>query len=183
MTKIERVSRYFRILFQIMLIAALALEAIIWITAPVSLNFLHALGSNIIPIGYFPYLDGQAFSTTTKLYGFLVSMIPTGIHLFILYFLIKLFRLFEQSEIFTPLNVRYIRNIGYLLLIGQLLLPIYEALIGVVITWQNVPGHRLAMVSVGTNNIGMILVALLVILISWIMAEGCKLREEQQLTI
>lgn len=33
------------------------------------------------------------------------------------------------------------------------------------------------------RSIGIILIALMVILIFWIMLEGCKIREEQQLTV
>jgi hypothetical protein len=50
-------------------------------------------------------------------------------------------------------------------------------------TWQNPPGHRAATLSLSSIDIATLLTAILIILISWIMAEGCRLREEQQLTI
>ena len=106
-----------------------------------------------------------------------------SIELYILYSLIKLFKLYEKAEIYSINSVRYIRNIGYALIITQLVNPIYEGLMGVALTWHNPTGHRFASISLDQTNIGIVLVALLVILISWIMAEGCKLREEQQLTI
>jgi hypothetical protein len=119
-----------------------------------------------------------------KLLGFFVSAILLGIALFILYFLIKLFRLYEKGEIFSFNNVRYIRNIGYVLLIGQLIAsPLNQFLMGLVLTWRNPHGHRFAAITLDQTNFGILLTALLVLLISWIMAEGYKLREEQQLTI
>ena len=124
-------------------------------------------------------------TTTTKILGFVVNLIPTGVQLFVLYFLIKLFRLYEKSEIFSLENVRYIKKVGYTLLIGQLINPIYEVLMSVTLTWNNylhgVP--RYAVITFNGTNIGILLTALMVILISWIMAEGCRLRDEQQYTI
>jgi hypothetical protein len=106
-----------------------------------------------------------------------------AIALFILSMLIKLFSLYAKGEIFSLNNVRYIKNIGYALLIGQIVHPIYQGLMGLVLTWHNPPGHRFASVTFDQVNLGILLVALLVILISWIMAEGCKLQEEQKLVI
>ncbi len=60
---------------------------------------------------------------------------------------------------------------------------LYQALIGFMLTWRNPPGHRFVSITLDQTNIGIILVALMVILISWIMLEGCKIREEQQLTV
>ena len=72
------------------------------------------------------------------------------------------------------------------LLVGQLIInPIYEGLISMLLTWDN-PAHqglRIAKIGFDQTNLGILFTALLVILISWIMAEGYQLREEQQLTI
>lgn len=76
-----------------------------------------------------------------------------------------------------------IRNIGYALLIGQIINPFYEALMGLVLTLHNPSGHRFIGFTLDQNNIGILFAALIIILISWVMAEGCQLREEQQLTI
>jgi len=106
--------------------------------------------------------------------------------MFVLYFLIKLFRQYEKGEIFLIENVRYIRNIGYTLLIGQLLNPIYDGLISADLTWGNhyvQKGMRIASVTFDNTNITVLLTSLFIILISWIMAEGYQLRAEQQLTI
>jgi hypothetical protein len=103
--------------------------------------------------------------------------------LYILYSLIKLFGLYSKGEIFSVNSVKHIRNIGYALLITQIVNPLYEGLMGLALTWHNPHGHRFASVTLNQTNLGIIFVALIVILVSWIMAEGCKLREEQQLTI
>src|SRR3990167_8519691 len=85
-------------------------------------------------------------------------------------FLFQLFGLYKQAEIFSLKNVNYIKKIGYTLLIGQLLDPFYQALMTVNLTWSIHP--KILAIGFSGTNIGIILMALLVILISWIMAEG-----------
>lgn len=185
MNKIKRISLFFRIIFQVLFIAFPIFLIIGWINAPESLNiFANVIKMNVIPPSYTSMgAILHKLSAAEKLLGFLINSVPLLIELFILYSLIKLFRLFERGEIFSINNVRYIRNIGYGLLAGQLLDPIYESIMGLFLTWYNPPGHRLITVTFDQTNFGTLLTALLVILISWIMAEGCKLREEQQLTV
>lgn len=183
MNKIKKTSLFFRILFQIIFVLLPIILLIAWMNAPTPLTiFGNAITMDFIPHGI-PILNPM--TTMTKIFGFLVSLIPMLVNLFVLYFLIKLFRLYEQGEIFTANNVRYIRNTGYALLIGQLLNPIYQALLSLVLTWNNPPhrGLRVISISLDGTNIGILLMSLLIILISWIMAEGYKLKEDQQLTI
>jgi hypothetical protein len=182
MHKIQRVSFIFRVLFQIIFILLPLLQIFVWIQAP------HPLGEH----SQFAYhylnhhlqtLVLHDISVQEKLLGFLISSIPLAVELFIVFFLIKLFKRYEQGEIFSFENVKTIRNIGYTLLVSQLLNPIYEGLMSLLLTWHNPPGHRIAVVSFGTPNLVTIITALLVILISWIMAEAFKLQEEQIYTI
>lgn len=183
MQRIQRVSLFFRILFQLSIIIIPTSLIFFWIKGPTPVPIFPNFGVflNFIPKGIQII---HSLSPWEKFSGFLISMIPTSINLITLYFLLKLFRLYEQGEIFSINNVRYLRNIGYVLLIGELLAePIYQALISGVLTWGNGHGHRFIQITMGGSNLGMILLAFFIILISWIMAEGCKLREEQQLTI
>ena len=181
MDKIKRISFIFRVLFQIIFAVILFLPIIGWIQAPQP--FLFSIGSiSVIPEAYQKWII-QPLGANTKLLAFIVDMVPTIVELLIVYFLIKLFRLYEQGEIFSLKNVRYIRNVGYGLLIYQLLMPIRQFLLGFILTWHNPPGLRYAVVAINGTNVGIVLTALIIILISWIMAEGYKLREEQQLTI
>ena len=185
MNKIQRVSLFFRVLFQITFIVLPLFLAISWIEAPKPLDLLSGtiIFDTMPAHSVYPIL--MPLTTTTKILGFVVNLIPTGVQLFVLYFLIKLFRLYEKGEIFSLENVRYIKKVGYTLLIGQLINPIYDVLLSLTLTWNNhlhgIP--RYAMVEFSGTNFGILLTALMVILISWIMAEGCRLRDEQQYTI
>lgn len=182
MNKIRRVSLIFRILFQITFIVMPILLAIEWLNMPKHTYFHGIMIADVMSHQY-PVLG--PFSLLRKTLGFFVDCIPLAINLLVIYFLIKLFRLYEQGEIFSIKNVNYIRNIGYILLIGQCVHPIYDALMSIILTWNNhlYGAKRYIVISFSGTNLGIILIALLVILVSWIMAEGCKLREESQLTI
>ncbi|MDX1900383.1 MAG: DUF2975 domain-containing protein [Gammaproteobacteria bacterium] len=184
MNKIQRVSVFFRVAFQIAFVALPILLAIAWINAPKPFIAMQGLiNINFIPKMY-EHSVLHVLSRAELFEGFLVSCLPALVQLYILYSLINLFKLYERGNIFSLRHVDYIRNIGYALFIGQLIIaPIHEALIGIVLTIHNPPHHRFFQISLDQSNIGVLLTGLLVILISWIVAEGCKIHEEQQLTI
>jgi len=195
MNRIKNVSLFFRVIFQIIFIVLPVLLIVSWIYAPNELVFLASFAKlNAIPATYSGMhmytaqgLPEKAIlhtlSVSEKSLGCLVSAIPMLVKMFIVYSLIKLFKLYEKGEIFSITHVRYIRNIGYALLTGQLIEPFYQFVMGFILTINNPPHHRYAAITLDQTNIGILLTALLVILISWIMAEACQLREEQQLTI
>lgn len=183
MRKIKRVSMFFRFFFQFLLIALPLLLVMSWLYAPQELVWLWGVVKmNAVPS---PYLSRilHPLSSAERIYGILVSSLPLSVYLFVLYALIKLFRLYEQGEIFSLNNVRYIRQVGYALLVSQALQPFYQFIMGVVLTMHNPKGQRVAIITLDQTNVGILLTGFMVILISWMMAEGCRLREEQQLTI
>lgn len=177
MKNIKYVSLFFRLLFQNIFVCVIALYVIGWIYAPHHILWFHA-----IPTEYQAYVQDE-LAANTKVVGFLIMLIPTLLELLVLYFLIRLFRLYEKQEIFSARNVRYIKYTGYALLVEQLVKPICIFLLGFILTSNNPPGMRYAMMTISGTNIEIILTAIIIILISWIMAEGRKLNEEQQLTI
>jgi hypothetical protein len=204
MNRIKSVSLFFKIVFQIIFITLPILLIISWIYAPEELVLLAGIIKlNAIPANYAGMhaysvhgihflppasgVHGKAILHTLtigeKIIGCLVSVIPLAVHMLIVYSLIQLFNLYEKGEIFTMHHVKYIRHIGYALLAGQLIQPFYQFAMGLVLTLNNPPHYRFASITLDQTNMGILLTALLVILISWIMTEGCKLREEQQLTI
>lgn len=183
MNKIQRVSTFFKWLFLIIGIALPILSIIFWMNAPASITLVHhAFSINDIP-KWKSIQILHPLSSTTKLLGFFINLIPLTISLCVLYFLIRLFQLYEKCEIFSLKNVRYIKYIGYTLFIGQLINPIYEALLSAALTWHNPHGERMAVISFSGTNMAILLTALLIILISWIMAEGHQLAEDQKYTI
>lgn len=181
MNRIERVSLGFNLLFKGLFIALPILHLIGWTIAPQDLHFTnHIFQFNVIPKAYHVL---HPLSLLERSCGFVVGLLPLSIDLLFLYYLIRLFTNFQNTEVFSTNNVDYIRKAGLVLLFGQLVNPIYQVLIGVVVTLGNPPGHRMAAITLDQTNIGVVLLAMLIILISWLVAEGYKLRQEQQLTI
>jgi hypothetical protein len=179
MNKIQRVSLFLRVFFQIAFVSWPIVLIMYWGFAKYSIpSFAYFI--RLIPDGLEIL---HPITTTDAFWGFIIGLLPTTIIMMILYFLIKLFKLYEQSKIFTTLNVKYIKNIGITMLIGQGVNLIYEALITFALTFHNPAGHKIASITFGTFDVYNIITAIMVIVISWIMAEGCKLQEEHQLTV
>ncbi len=181
MKNIQYVSRFYKWLFQIMFCILPIIYVVFWINAPSPIfSEVYGFSMSFVPD---EILITQALTKGTKMLGFMVGLIPLSIHLFTLYFLIVLFKQFERNNIFAKINVHYIKRIGYTVLAGQLLNPLYQALISPVLTWHNPPGQRVVTITLSGTNLGLLLTSLLIILISWIMAEGYKLKEEQDYTV
>ncbi len=81
-------------------------------------------------------------------------------------------------------NAQCYYQIGKLLFFDALLAqPISGCLWVMAVTLSNPVGSRYFCIYLGTPNIMALLMGLLVILISWVMIEGSKIHDEQQLTI
>jgi hypothetical protein len=66
-------------------------------------------------------------SNTTKLYCFFADLIPCTLLILLLSVISKLLKAFENLQFFSEQSIRYIRQLGYVLLISQLIYPIYLA--------------------------------------------------------
>ena len=183
MNKIKRVSACLKWLMQILFVVLPLVLIMFWMGAPAPVSAIaaqHGLSITYIPHGISVV---EPLSLPTKFFGCLVSFIDLSVDLLVLYFLIRLFGLFQRGIIFSQQCVKNIRYIGFTLLVGQLLNPVTEGLLSLVLTWHNAPGHRIISLSYSSTNFGVLLLAMLVILISWVMKEGYKIKQEQQLTI
>jgi hypothetical protein len=175
MNKIQKVSRFFRYLFLLLFFLLVLYFVSSWVIFPENLGGMQFIPHNL-PI-LFP------ISTTTKGFAIALSLIPLAIELGVLYLLIRLFGFFEKSEVFSIAAVTAIKRIGYVLFIGQVIHPFYEAAISAALTWNNGPHHRMTEITFTQANAGLLLMGLMMILISWIMLEGYKLKQDQQFTI
>lgn len=180
MNRIQRVSMFFLILFQCATAILPILMIWFWIQAPEPLVNTAGFVISFIPSSIY---IAHTLAVSTKFYGFLISCIPNGITLLNLFLLIKLFKNFERGHIFIRQNVVYTRNIGVVMLVGQFLQLVYQALMSFTITFHNPSGHRVIQIGFSSWDMGVIATAVIIILVSWIMAEGYKLQEDKQLTI
>lgn len=180
--KISRLSRILKWATLIVLCGMPIFNAGYWITS--GYPFLEPWYQiNIVPkFSLMPSLADM--SALNKFCGFLVTLIPTGVSMIALGFLAKLFRLYEQLEIFSRENVQCLRRLGFTLLIGQAVYSfVYFPLISLALTISNPPGQRHISITVGDQQLAMAAIGLAIILISWIMEEGRKLQEEQAATV
>ena len=90
-----------------------------------------------------------------------------------IWILYRLFGLYEKGYVFSADTVRYIRYIGYWLIAAAVLSNAFELS---KVIWSPLPDSHLRLDEFFLGGV-------LVVLISWIMDEGRKLQEEQELTV
>ncbi|MBX9620855.1 MAG: DUF2975 domain-containing protein [Alphaproteobacteria bacterium] len=129
-------------------------------------------------------LADVAFTPLTKmiwLTGNLIGFAPLFLGLLILK---TLFTNYKSGIIFSLQNAEKYKYIGGLFLINAFLTaPLSQMFDVLTVTLSNPPGHRYITLSFGTPNIEAIFCGILILCISWVMAEGYKLQEEQSLII
>lgn len=183
MNKIQKLSRFFKKIFWIIFLGWPI--CLVWIWFGDQQHGLFAeLGFNIksfIPNNSLPIL--VSLSLATKWQGFLLSCIPVGINMFILYLFTRLFTCYEQGQIFVINSIRYLKKIGIWMFIGAAINPLYQLAMSLVLTIHNPPGHRELALGFGSEYFRNLIIAGLVFLVAYIMQEALKLQEEQQLTI
>ena len=102
----------------------------------------------------------------------------------ILYYLSQICHRYELGAIFTITNAQCYYQIGKLLFFDALLAqPISGGLWVGAITFSNPVGQRCIHITLGTPNVMALFMGLLVVFISWVMIEGSKIQDEQQLII
>jgi len=128
--------------------------------------------------------DQVVFTLYSRWFGFFAQLIGFVPFLGILYYLSKVFHQYEIGAIFTMNNAKYYYRIGILLFFDALLAQLISGGLWVAAaTISNPVGKRYISISIGTPNFMAVLLGLLVIFISWVMIEGSKIQDEQQLII
>ena len=116
--------------------------------------------------------------------GFVGAVLGLTPFFFGLLILKRLFQNYRKGHIFSSENVQKYKYLGWLCFLdGLLIKPISDMLIILMATLSNPPGHRYISLNFGTPNLEVLFWGMLVIVISWIMAEGYKLQKDQDLTI
>ncbi|ABQ57072.1 DUF2975 domain-containing protein [Legionella pneumophila] len=149
MNKIQRVSSIFKTIFIISSLLLAGGFIVSWLAVYMSITQIEKPWAN-----------------------FSIALISTLANLLILFFLIQLFDSYKKNSFFAVSNVKFIRNIGYILLAEQILIPLCKYIASSV-TW----------VGISIDRIEMMFLAFLIIINSWIMMEAYRIQEEQQLTV
>jgi hypothetical protein len=129
-------------------------------------------GINRLPIQF------ENLTGLTLVMGFLVSLIPTGVALYGVIRLRRMFTLCSEGKIFTGENVKCVRDFAWSLFGYAVLSPITVGLLSVVLTYDNPPGQRALAISISSNDIQTLFISAIFLVIAWIMVEGRKLADE-----
>lgn len=171
MDRIQRVSKILRLLFQILFYATPVFTAVYWI-------YFKSLPDH----GMMPDLPvAQSLLETnasTRYMAFLVSMLPAGLIMYGLHHIIMMFRSYESGQIFALHNAKRLSRLGFTLLGLVFMGIIYDILLSYVLTFHNPPGHHVIAVTLGMNDITMLIFSGVLIVMAWIMAEAHKLVSE-----
>ncbi|HAT8252074.1 TPA: DUF2975 domain-containing protein, partial [Legionella pneumophila] len=101
MNKIQRVSSIFKIIFIVSSFLLAGGFVVSWLAVCIGITQLEK-----------------------PLANFSVALISTLANILILFFLIRLFDSYKKNSFFTLSNIKFIRNIGYILLAEQILIPL-----------------------------------------------------------
>ena len=190
MNKIKVVSFYVARLFDFLMITLPVYIIVRWIFTDATLLFPYEMArmnshqAMKLPFNEMIDLGQVAWTPLSRLIASCAQLIELAPFLGILYFLSKVFHRYEVGEIFTMRNAQSYYQIGKLLFFDALLAqPISGGLWTAAATLSNPSGQRYINISIGTPNLMAVLMGLLVVFISWVMIEGSKIQDEQQLII
>ncbi|HUX80632.1 MAG TPA: DUF2975 domain-containing protein [Alphaproteobacteria bacterium] len=188
MHSIQKVSAYLIWIFNILLIAIPFWIITIWVLIEwTPFKTLLAQGFISKPIETpegIVNLANLKFTTLSWSIGLasaLIGFIPIFLGIFVLK---HLFLNYQKGNIFSLKNAQQYKYLGWLFFLdGMLVKPLCNMLQILSATLSNPPGHRYLSLNFGTPNLEVLFCGLLIIVISWVMAEGYKLQEDQSLTI
>ena len=118
-----------------------------------------------------------------RLLVLLALAVPTALTSYVLWNLALLFRSYARDEIFTDDNTRRLRRVGVFLLVRELLSPLEDAALSVILTMHNAPGERMLTISLEDSNLTSIVTALTIIVAAHVMAQARAIKAEAELTI
>lgn len=182
MSKIQQQSRRVRILLQILLILTPILVCYFWLTIETPYDFLRNTG--IVQTSFdLNHLTLVPLTLSTRLLAMLTSMIYCSIIMYALKILIQLFRNYENKQIFSLENATCYQKLGYSVFYWVGGSFIYQAIMTLVLSFNNPPNQRIIAISFEGIDFLTLLMGIIIVIISWIMKEGYLLADEQNYTI
>jgi hypothetical protein len=173
--RIQQASRRLRYLLTAVFWAMPVINAVAWIFMN---RFPEMMTSKMLP--YFVHLP---LPVASRLMGFMVVMLPTGVAMAGAYHLMRLFELYERGEIFKPSNVHRYKKLSRVLLWWFVAGILCRSLLSVVLTLDRPPGQRMITFGLSSSDLTILLLGLILAVITWVMEEGRRLQEDQDLTI
>ncbi|MBK2085625.1 DUF2975 domain-containing protein [Francisella adeliensis] len=179
MKKIKSMSKKYRVIFQLMLVLVIVVTPIFWLTVDTKIDIFSSIGMSSI---YSPYINSPMLMST-RIFAIIVSLIPISIVSYALIALIRLFKFYEQGNIFSVETVNQYKKLGKALIFWFFGIMIYDALISLVLTMNNPVGHRVISITIGGIDILAIIAGSVVLIISSVMQQAQEIADENSLTI
>jgi Protein of unknown function (DUF2975) len=173
--RIARISRRLRLICTGLMFSLPVLYALFW----VFFNYLYPILA-MLPL---PVRVDHDLPGLSRLGGFLADSIPLAVMVYGLRRLRELFRLYETGLIFTEDNVHCYRSLGRTLFVWVACNVLNHTLLGLVLTIDNPPGHRLLVLGLNSGDFSGIFVGAVVLTVAWIMDEARKIQDEQALIV
>lgn len=119
----------------------------------------------------------------TRLAGFAITLIPAGIMIFGIIILIRLFGLYQEGRIFQSENVTCLQALSRALIIFCAADIVTDSLLSVILTLHHPQGQRIISFGLEGQDFTLLIVGYIMATIARVMQEGCRLQEEQSLTV
>lgn len=119
----------------------------------------------------------------SRVLGLLASAPPMAVVFYALVVLRRLFTLYAQGSVFRAENVACFRRLGWVIVAWVAAEFLCTPLMSVTLTWHLGQGNRLGIIQLGSDHIITLFAGLAVLTISWVMDEGRKISEEQELFV
>ncbi len=172
---ISRASRRLRLVFSLVLILIPSINILVWV-------FINGMPDEMQK-EVLPHYVRLPLPVQAQLMGFIITMLPSGIAMYGVHTLVRLFRLYETGQIFREANVRCFRDISRTLIIWCVARFLSDPLMSVALTLHHEPGRRLLVIGLRSMDITALLIGFILAVIAWVMEEGRKLQEEQDFTV
>lgn len=183
MSNIQKQSKRARLLFQLFFVLTPILVCYFWLTIDTPYDYLTNTG--IVQTSYddIHNITQVPLTLTTRLIATLASLIYCSIIMYALTKLIKLFRNYENNNIFTLENATIYQKLGYSIFYWVGGSIFYQPIMTLILSFNNPPGQRMIAISFFGIDFITIIMGLIVLIISWVMKEAYILADEQNLTI
>ncbi|MBU2469794.1 MAG: DUF2975 domain-containing protein [Proteobacteria bacterium] len=175
----QQVERIAKVSARLRLVSTLLMFAI-----PVALALCWAFMENLPLVNArLPVKVDANLPLISRILAFIASMIPGGVAIYALSRLRRLFDLYAHGVIFRPANVQCFRQLGWSLFAWAGASFLFNALAGIILTFHWKPGTRLLILSLDSQDMLAVFTGLVVITVAWVMDQGRKLNEEQELFV
>jgi len=119
--------------------------------------------------------------TSNQLYGlWLLTALDLSVGMIALYFLYRAFKSFAQGEFFSAQNSKSLKRFAIFLFAQACLQPLHGALASVLLSLNHPAGQKLLSLSIGSNEVRIIAIAMILWVISELLIKGRELANENQ---